>query len=165
MIARTMTFEIRHANESDVPQIYQFIRALAEYEKLGHLVVATEEQLQTTLFGDSPFAEVIIGEEDGTPVGFALFFHNYSTFLAQPGIYLEDLFVKPEYRGRGYGKALLARLAQIAVERNCGRVDWAVLDWNEPSIAFYESLGARRMDEWHTFRLTGPSLDRLAKTI
>ena len=165
MIARIMTFQIREANESDVPQIHQFIRDLADYEKLAHVVVATDAQLRETLFGKTPYAEVIIAEEDGTPAGFALFFHNYSTFLAQPGIYLEDLFVKPEYRGRGYGKALLARLAQIARERNCGRVDWAVLDWNEPSIAFYESLGARRMDEWHTFRLTGPSLDRLAKTI
>jgi GNAT superfamily N-acetyltransferase len=158
-----MAFKIRDANEADVPQIHQFIRDLADYEKLGHVVVATEAQLLATLFGDSPFAEVIIAEEDGKPAGFALFFHNYSTFLAQPGIYLEDLFVKPEYRGRGYGKALLARLAQIARDRKCGRVDWAVLDWNEPSIAFYESLGARRMDEWHTFRLTGPALDRLAR--
>jgi GNAT superfamily N-acetyltransferase len=164
MIARTMAFKIRKANESDVPQIQQFIRALADYEKLAHLVVATEEHLRATLFGSPRYAEVIIAEEDGTPVGFALFFHNYSTFLAQPGIYLEDLFVKPDYRGRGYGKALLARLAQIARERKCGRIDWAVLDWNEPSIAFYESLGARKMEEWHTFRLTGPSLDRLART-
>ena len=158
-----MAFEIRDANESDVPLIHQFIRDLADYEKLAHVVVATEAQLRATLFGGSPYAEVIIAEEDGRPAGFALFFHNYSTFLAQRGVYLEDLFVKPEFRGRGYGKALLARLAQIARERNCGRVDWAVLDWNEPSIAFYESLGARRMDEWHTFRLTGPALDRLAK--
>ncbi|MGA8807891.1 MAG: GNAT family N-acetyltransferase [Thermoanaerobaculia bacterium] len=158
-----MAFKIREANESDVPQIHQFIRDLADYEKLGHVVVATEAQLLATLFGDTPFAEVIIAEEDGKPAGFALFFHNYSTFLAQPGIYLEDLFVKSEYRGRGYGKALLARLAQIARERKCGRVDWAVLDWNEPSIKFYESLGARRMDEWHTFRLTGPALERLSR--
>jgi GNAT superfamily N-acetyltransferase len=158
-----MAFKIREANESDVPLIHQFIRDLADYEQLAHVVVATDEQLHATLFGSPRFAEVIIAEEDGTAVGFALFFHNYSTFLAQPGIYLEDLFVKPEYRGRGYGKALLARLAQIAVQRNCGRIDWAVLDWNEPSIKFYESLGARKMDEWHTFRLTGPSLDRLAK--
>ena len=166
-----MAFKIRDANESDVPLIHQFIRDLADYEKLGHVVVATEAQLRATLFGSSPYAEVIIAEEDGTligeeagePVSFALFFHNYSTFLAQRGVYLEDLFVKQEFRGRGYGKALLARLAQIARERDCGRVEWAVLDWNEPSIAFYESLGARRMDEWHVFRLTGPSLDRLAK--
>jgi GNAT superfamily N-acetyltransferase len=158
-----MAFKIREANESDVALILQFIRDLAEYEKLAHVVVATEEQLRSTLFGSSPAAEVILAEEDGTPAGFALFFHNYSTFLAQRGLYLEDLFVKPEYRGRGYGKALLVRLAQIARERSCGRVEWAVLDWNEPSIAFYESLGARRMDEWHTFRLTGPALARLAK--
>jgi GNAT superfamily N-acetyltransferase len=160
-----MTFQIRNANESDVPLIHQFIRDLADYEQLAHVVVATDEQLRATLFGSTPYAEVIIAEEDGTPAGFALFFHNYSTFLAQRGIYLEDLFVKPEFRGRGYGKALLARLAQIARERDCGRVEWAVLDWNEPSIAFYESLGARKMDEWHTFRLTGPALDRLAKTV
>jgi GNAT superfamily N-acetyltransferase len=156
-----MAFEIREARESDVPVILQFIRDLAAYEKLAHLVTATEEQLRTTLFGSAPFAEVLIAEEDRTPAGFALFFHNYSTFLAQPGIYLEDLFVKPEYRGRGYGKALLARLAQIARDRNCGRIDWAVLDWNEPSIAFYKSIGAERMDEWHTFRLTGEALEKL----
>jgi len=158
-----MAFEIREATESDVPLILQFIRDLAEYEKLAHLVVASEEKLRATLFGSSPFAEVVIAEEDGTPAGFAIFFHNYSTFLGQPGIYLEDLFVKPEYRGRGYGKALLARLAQIARARDCGRVEWAVLDWNEPSIAFYKSLGARAMDDWRTFRLTGEALERLAK--
>ncbi len=157
-----MAFTIRKATESDVPLILQFIRDLAEYEKLAHLVVATEGALRETLFGSTPFAEVLIAEEEGTAAGFALFFHNYSTFLAQPGIYLEDLFVKPELRGRGYGKALLARLAQIACERNCGRVEWAVLDWNEPSIAFYKSLGARVMDEWHTFRLAGDALTKLA---
>jgi GNAT superfamily N-acetyltransferase len=160
-----MAFEIREATESDVPLILQFIRDLAEYEKLAHLVVASEKQLHETLFGSSPFAEVLIAEEEGTPAGFAIFFHNYSTFLAQPGIYLEDLFVKPEYRGRGYGKALLARLAQIARARNCGRVEWAVLDWNEPSIAFYKSLGGRAMDDWRTFRLSGEALERLAKNL
>jgi GNAT superfamily N-acetyltransferase len=157
-----MAFEIRQAQESDVPVILQFIGDLAEYEKLTHLVTATEELLRATLFGSARFAEVLIAEEDGTPAGFALFFYNYSTFLAQPGLYLEDLFVKPEYRGRGYGKALLARLAQIARNRNCFRVDWVVLDWNEPSIAFYKSLGAERMDDWHTFRLTGDALEKLA---
>lgn len=157
-----MALTIREATESDIPLILQFIRDLAEYEKLAHLVVASEKTLRDTLFGNTPFAEVLIAEEEGTADGFALFFHNYSTFLAQPGIYLEDLFVKPEYRGRGYGKALLARLAQIACERNCGRVEWAVLDWNEPSIAFYKSLGARVMDEWHTFRLAGDALEKLA---
>src|SRR3954452_8521854 len=139
MIACTMAFEIREANESDVPQIHQFIRDLADYEQLAHVVVATDEQLRATLFGDSRFAEVIIAEEDGTPAGFALFFHNYSTFLAQPGIYLEDLFVKPQFRGKGVGRTLLASLAALARERNCGRVEWAVLDWNAPSISFYKS--------------------------
>jgi GNAT superfamily N-acetyltransferase len=158
-----MAFTIREARESDVPLILQFIRDLAEYEKLAHLVVATEAALRETLFGSTPFAEVLIAEEDGTAAGFALFFHNYSTFLAQPGIYLEDLFVKPEYRGRGYGKALLTRLAQIARERKCGRVEWIVLDWNEPSIAFYKSFGAEVMDEWHTFRLAGDAFDKLAR--
>jgi GNAT superfamily N-acetyltransferase len=158
-----MTFNIRQATETDIPLILQFIRDLAEYEKLAHLVVATEAKLRDTLFGSTPFAEVLIAEEDGTAAGFALFFHNYSTFCAQPGIYLEDLFVKPEYRGRGYGKALLTRLAQIARERKCGRVEWIVLDWNEPSIAFYKSLGAEVMDEWHTFRLAGDAFDKLAR--
>ena len=163
IIARTMDLIIREATESDVPQILHFIRDLAEYERLAHLVVASEEKLRATLFGSTRFAEVLIAEEeDGTAAGFALFFHNYSTFLAQPGIYLEDLFVAPAYRGRGYGRALLARLAQLARERNCGRVEWVVLGWNEPSIKFYKSLGAEVMDEWHTFRLTGESLEKLA---
>ena len=157
-----MALEIREATESDVPLILQFIRDLAEYERLAHLVVATEEQLRSTLFGAVRLAEVLIGSEDSAPAGFAIFFHNYSTFLAQPGIYLEDLFVKPEFRGRGYGKALLARLAQIARDRNCGRVEWAVLNWNEPSIAFYKSVGARPMDEWTVFRLTGEKLEEMA---
>jgi GNAT superfamily N-acetyltransferase len=155
-------FAIRAATESDVPLILQFIRDLAEYERLSHKVIATEERLRASLFGSPRFAEVIIGEEDGAAVGFALFFHNYSTFLAQPGIYLEDLFVKPDARGRGYGKALLARLAQLARERGCGRVEWAVLDWNAPSIAFYKALGAVPMDEWTVFRLTGDALEKLA---
>jgi GNAT superfamily N-acetyltransferase len=158
-----MAFEIREAAESDVPLILQFIHDLAEYEKLAHLVVATEEQLRSTLFGPVRMAEVLIASEDGAPAGFALFFHNYSTFLGQPGIYLEDLFVKPEFRGRGYGKALLVRLAQIARDRNCGRVEWAVLNWNEPAIAFYKSLGARPMNEWTVFRLMGEELEKMGK--
>jgi GNAT superfamily N-acetyltransferase len=158
-----MTFEIREATESDIPLILQFIRDLADYEKLAHLVVATEEQLRSTLFEAPRYAEVLIASADEMPAGFALFFHNYSTFLAQPGIYLEDLFVKPEFRGRGFGKALLVRLAQIARARNCGRVEWAVLNWNEPAIAFYKSLSARPMDEWTVFRLTGEALERLAQ--
>jgi GNAT superfamily N-acetyltransferase len=156
-------FTIRVADESDIPLILQFIRDLAEYEKLAHLVVATEDILRTTLFGHPRFAEVLIGEVGGEPAGFALFFHNFSTFLGRPGIYLEDLFVKPEHRGRGFGKALLARLAAIAKSRDCGRLEWAVLTWNEPSIEFYKSLGARPLDEWKVFRLTGEALDALAR--
>ncbi|HET7434605.1 MAG TPA: GNAT family N-acetyltransferase [Thermoanaerobaculia bacterium] len=155
-------FQIRTAVEADVPLIYDFIRQLSEYERLGHSVVATEEGVRETLFGARQYAEVLIAEEDGTAAGFALFFHNYSTFLAKPGIYLEDLFVRPEARGRGYGKALLVRLAQIAKERNCGRLEWAVLDWNEPAIGFYKSLGAVPQDEWTVYRVTGSTLDELA---
>jgi len=147
-------FAIRAATEGDVPLILQFIRDLAEYERLSDKVIATEERLRASLFGNPRLAEVIIAEEDAAPVGFALFFHNYSTFLAQPGIYLEDLFVKPDARGRGFGKALLMRLAQLARERGCGRVEWAVLNWNQPSIDFYKALGAVPMDEWTVFRLT-----------
>lgn len=154
--------QIRSASEPDLALILFFIRELALYEKLAHKVVATEELLRRTLFGERQYAEVLIAEADGDPVGFALFFHNYSTFLARPGIYLEDLFVKPEARGRGYGKALLARLAAIATERECGRVEWAVLEWNEPSIAFYRSLGAVPLDDWRLFRLTGEALEALA---
>ncbi|PYQ35815.1 MAG: N-acetyltransferase [Acidobacteria bacterium] len=156
-------FEIRQATEADVPVILRFIRGLAEYEKLSHKVVATEESLRRTLFGNPRFAEVILGYEDGEPVGFALFFHNYSTFLGRPGIYLEDLFVDPDRRGRGYGKALLAHLARLARDRDCGRVEWAVLDWNAPSIQFYKSLGAVPLDDWIIFRLTGEALERSAQ--
>jgi GNAT superfamily N-acetyltransferase len=139
------------------------IRGLAEYEKLSHVVVATEEQLRLTLFGERPAAEVLLAHWNGEPIGFALFFPNYSTFLAQPGIYLEDLFVKPHARGIGAGIALFAELARIAVARGCGRVEWAVLDWNEPSIRFYQKLGAVAMDEWTTFRLTSEPLKKLAE--
>lgn len=151
-------FSIRPANPDDVPTILSLIEGLAEYEKLAHEVVATEAKLHDTLFGEKKYAEVIIGVEKGEPVGFALFFHNYSTFLGQPGIYLEDLFVKPEHRGKGYGKALLTHLAQLANERNCGRLEWSVLDWNEPAIGFYKKLGAIPMDGWTVFRLTGEAL-------
>jgi len=153
---------IREATEADVPLILQFIKDLAEYERLSDRVVTTEEMLRRTLFGSPRFAEVIIAEEDGEPAGFALFFHNYSTFLGQPGIYLEDLFVRQVMRGRGIGKALLARLARIARERGCGRVEWAVLDWNEPSIAFYRSIGAVSLDDWLMMRLTGDALTAMA---
>lgn len=153
---------LRFATPADVPLIFAFINGLAEYEKLAHEVVATEETLHATLFGERPYAEVVIGEHEGEAVGFALFFHNYSTFLGRPGIYLEDLFVKPAWRGRGFGKALLTFLGKLAVERGCGRLEWAVLDWNEPAIRFYESLGAQPMDEWTVYRVTGEALERLA---
>jgi GNAT superfamily N-acetyltransferase len=159
MIARM----IREATESDVPLILQFIRDLAEYERLADRVVTNEDMLRRTLFGNPRFAEVLIAEDDGKPAGFALFFHNYSTFLGQPGIYLEDLFVREEMRGRGYGKALLGRLARIARERGCGRVEWAVLDWNAPSIAFYQSIGAISLDDWKFMRLTGGALTEMAE--
>lgn len=155
---------IRNATQADVPLILQFIKALAEYERLADKVVATEDMIRRTLFGNPRYAEVIIAESDGEPVGFALFFHNYSTFLAAPGIYLEDLFVKPEARGKGIGKALLARLAQIAKSRNCGRLEWAVLNWNKSSIEFYERLGAKPMNEWTVYRLMGQELNDLARS-
>jgi len=156
-------FTIRTAESKDIPVIFDFIVRLADYERLRHEVVATEEQLQATLFGETRYAEVIFGVEDEVPVGFALFFHNYSTFLAKPGIYLEDLFVVPEHRGKGFGRALLTAVARIAVDRDCGRLDWNVLDWNQPAIDFYRSLGARQVSEWNTFRLTGASLTGLAE--
>lgn len=145
-----------------MPLILQFIRDLAIYEKLERKVIATEETVRRTLFGNPRFAEVVFAEVDGKEVGFALFFHNYSTFLGQPGIYLEDLFVKPESRGHGIGKALLAHLAKLARERGCGRVEWAVLDWNTPSITFYKSIGAVPLSDWIVFRLSGEALERLA---
>lgn len=154
---------IRPATRGDVGTILELIRGLADYEKLAHECVATEEKLVATLFGAHPAAEVIIARVDDVPAGFALFFHNYSTFLAKRGIYLEDLFVKPAFRGRGIGKGLLVRLAAIAVERDCGRLEWAVLDWNKDAIRFYESLGAKAMDEWTVYRVTGDALTRLAK--
>jgi GNAT superfamily N-acetyltransferase len=155
-------FAIREATADDVALILRFIRELAEYERMLDRCIATEDRVRETLFGARRYAEVIIAEKDGTPIGFAVFYHNYSTFLARPGIYLEDLYVTPEARGHGCGKALLARLAQIALERESGRVEWAVLDWNAPSIAFYESIGAVPLDEWRTFRLIGDPLERLA---
>jgi len=156
-------FSIRSARAVDVPVILRFIRALAEYEKLAHQVSATEKALHETLFGGRPAAEVVLAEIYGRPVGFAVYFSNYSTFLARPGIYLEDLFVLPEFRGRGFGKALLIHVARVAQERSCGRFDWQVLDWNEPSILFYKSLGAVPLDDWTTMRVTGDALDRLAR--
>ena len=162
MNARHEEFRIEPATERDVPLILRLIKELAEYERMSNDVVATEDGLRATLFGPNPSAEVLVAYAAGEPAGFALFFHNYSTFLGKPGLYLEDLFVVPKYRGRGYGKALLARLATIAVERNCGRFEWSVLDWNEPAIGFYKKLGAKPMDEWTIFRVSGDALTKLA---
>jgi GNAT superfamily N-acetyltransferase len=153
---------LRAAVQSDVPTIFGFIRELAAYEKLEHQVVATEALLHEHLFGNRPAAEVVIAEVDGRPVGFALFFQNFSTFLGRPGLFLEDLYVRPEARGHGIGKALLVHLAKIAVERGAGRFDWNVLDWNEPAIGFYKRLGAEVLPDWRTCRLSGESLARLA---
>jgi len=164
-VAKAAACTLRSAVESDIPTIFRFIRALAEYERLSHEVSATETALRDTLFGSTPSAEVVLAEIEGAPVGFALFFHNYSTFLAKPGLYLEDLFVLPEYRGRGFGKALLVHLAHLAVQRGCGRFEWAVLDWNEPSIQFYKSLGAVPMADWSIFRMTGEALEKLGGTM
>ena len=161
--SESSNFHLKKAEKNDIPTILGFIKGLAGYEKLSHEVVATEALLEETLFGERTVAEVIIGFEGNEPAGFALFFHNYSTFLGRPGIYLEDLFVKPEFRGKGYGKKILTELASIAVERNCGRLEWAVLDWNTPAIDFYESLGAFPMDEWTTYRLTGKALHELGE--
>lgn len=153
---------IRPALAADVPLILELIRALGDYERLAHEVVATEAGLHEQLFGARPAAEVVIAELDGQPAGFALFFHNFSTFLGKPGLYLEDLFVRPEHRGAGLGKALMVHLARLAVERDCGRFEWSVLDWNQPSIDFYRSLGAVGMDEWTVQRVTGDALRKLA---
>ena len=158
----TAPLRIERATERDVPLILELIQGLAEYERLAHEVIATEAGLRATLFGARPAAEVIIAYAGDEPAGFALFFQNYSTFLGKPGIYLEDLFVVPEFRGRGYGKALLVHLARIAVERGCGRFEWSVLDWNEPAIGFYKKLGAKPMDDWTIFRVTGDALTKLA---
>ena len=157
-----MSLSIRSATPADISLIGQFIRDLAEYEKLGHEVRFDEAVMAQKLFGPRPYAEVLIGEIDGTPQGFALFFHNFSTFEGRPGIYLEDLFVRPDARGSGLGKALLGKLAALAVERDCARLEWSVLDWNTPAIDFYKALGARPMDEWTVYRVDGDALTGLA---
>ncbi len=158
-----MTTSIRSATRDDVPVIAELIRGLARFEKLEQEVVMTEALLDVGLFGDRPYAEVVLAEDDGRPVGFALFFHNFSTFLGRPGIYLEDLFVLPERRGSGIGRMLLAHLARLAVERGCGRLEWAVLDWNKEAIKFYERLGARPNSDWTVYRLAGEALTGLAR--
>jgi GNAT superfamily N-acetyltransferase len=157
-VAPSTPLRIAPANESDVPVILSFIRKLAEYEKLSHLVVATEANIREHVFGANPVAEVLLAYWESEAVGFALYFRNFSTFLGQAGLYLEDIFVEPAHRGKGIGKALLARLAKIAVERGYGRLEWAVLDWNTPSIEFYRSLDAVPLDEWTVYRLTGDAL-------
>jgi GNAT superfamily N-acetyltransferase len=155
-------FIIRPAHVGDVSIILELIRDLAAYERAPDEVTATEEQLTDVLFGEKPAAEVLLAFEGQSPVGFAVYFHNFSTWLGRPGLYLEDLFVKPEKRGRGYGRALLIELAKIARQRECGRMEWAVLDWNEPAINFYRALGAKPMHEWTVFRLTRGGIARLA---
>jgi GNAT superfamily N-acetyltransferase len=157
-------FAIRSARVEDVPIILQLIRDLATYERAPNEVTATEEQLVDVLFGEKPVAEVLLAFEGRSPVGFAVFFHNFSTWLGRPGLYLEDLFVKPDKRGKGYGRALLVDLAKIARERVCGRMEWAVLNWNEPAIKFYRALGAKPLDEWTVYRLMGDRITRLAES-
>jgi GNAT superfamily N-acetyltransferase len=156
--------EIRPARVEDVPVILELIRELATYERAPDEVTATEEQLVDVLFGEKPVVEVLLAFEGRSPVGFAVFFHNFSTWLGRPGLYLEDLFVKPDKRGKGYGRALLVDLAKVARDRGCGRMEWAVLDWNEPAIKFYRSLGAKPMAEWTVFRLTHDGIARLAQS-
>ena len=156
-------FQIRAATENDAAVILALIKDLAEYEKLSHEVAATEDDIRQSLFGDRPVAEALIGELEGVPISFALFFYNFSTFLGKPGIYLEDLYVKPDYRGNGFGRKMLAHIAGLAKERNCGRFEWSVLDWNAPAIRTYDRLNARPMKEWILYRLTGDALDKLAQ--
>lgn len=156
-------FTIRDASPADLPVVLQLIRDLAEYERAPKEVIATEEGLRDVLFGAEPAAHVLVASESEEPVGFAVYFFNFSTWLARPGLYLEDLFVKPEKRGHGYGRALLAHLARVAHERGCGRMEWAVLDWNKPAIEFYKKIGAVPMDQWTIFRLTRDGIARLAE--
>jgi GNAT superfamily N-acetyltransferase len=157
------TVSTRPATEADVPVLLQLIRELADYEKLTDEVVATEDSLRHTLFGPSKYAEALIGSIDGVPAGMAIFFHNYSTFLARPGLYLEDLYVQPAARGCGLGKALITAVARVAHERGCGRYDWTVLDWNQPAIDFYHRLGAETKPDWRIMRVTGDALQRMAE--
>jgi GNAT superfamily N-acetyltransferase len=163
-LAPPPSLRIDPATPADVALVVTLIGELAEYEKLTHEVVTTEARVRESLFGARPAAEAVIARVDGEPVGFAVWFQNYSTFLGRPGLYLEDLFVQPRWRGRGIGRALLAHLARVAMERGYGRVEWSVLDWNEPAVRFYRSLGARPMDEWTVYRLTGDALATLAAT-
>ena len=158
----TSNFMIRTGTEEDAPVIFSLIKELAEYEHLAHEVVASVDDIRRTLFGERPFAETLIGEYGDLPISFALFFYNFSTFIGKPGIYLEDLYVQPEHRGKGFGSKMLAHIAALARERNCGRFEWSVLNWNTPAIRTYEKLGATPMEEWILYRLSGEALDRLA---
>lgn len=155
-------FLIRPATATDVGAIFSLIKELAEYERLAHEVVATEDDIRRSLFGERPYAEALIGEYDQTPISFALFFYNFSTFVGKPGIYLEDLYVKPEYRGQRFGRQMLAHIARLAIKRNCGRFEWSVLDWNTPAIRTYDRLQAKPMKDWVLYRLTGAALKNLA---
>ncbi len=155
--------DIRPATVEDVPLLLRLVNELAEYERLAHEVVATEEELQAAMFAPRPYAEAIIADVDGEAAGFALYFHTFSTFVGRPGLYLEDLYVRPAHRRRGIGEALLRRVAAIAHERNCGRLEWAALDWNAPAVSFYKGLGAEPLDDWTTYRVTGEALQRLAQ--
>ena len=157
------TLQICPATPADVPAIVALIKALADYEKLAHEVTGSPADLEQALFGDRPYAEAVLAWVEGTPVGMALFFHNFSTFLMKPGIYLEDLFVQPDYRGQGIGKALLLHVGNLALERGCGRFEWSVLDWNAPAIAFYQSMGAEIKPEWQICRVTGEALERFGE--
>ena len=156
-------FEIRLVAPGDVPLVYAFIRELAEYERLSQQVTATEADIRNALFGERPVAEALLAYYKNEPVGFAVYFTSFSTFVGRPGIYLEDIYIKPDMRGKGFGRALLVYLARLARQRHCGRMEWSVLDWNEPAIKFYKNLGAQAMDEWTVYRLTGKALERLAE--
>ena len=158
-------FIIRPATASDVDTIFSLIRELAEYERLAHQVVATQKDIHNSLFGERPFAEALIGEYENTPISFALFFYNFSTFIGKPGIYLEDLYVKPEYRSKGFGRRMLVHIARLAIKRNCGRFEWSVLDWNTSAIRTYDKLNAKPMKDWILYRLTGEALAELAKEV
>ena len=162
MLRTASNFLIRPASESDVGTIFSLIKELADYERLAHQVVATREDIRKSLFGERPFAEALIGEYEKTPISFALFFYNFSTFIGKPGIYLEDLYVKPEYRSKGFGRKMLAHIARLAIKRNCGRFEWSVLDWNRPAIRTYDKLNAKPMQDWILYRLTGKALAELA---
>ena len=163
MLKTVSNFKIRPAVENDAGTIFSLVKELADYERLTHEVVATENDIRRSLFGERPFAEALIGEYERTPISFALFFYNFSTFIGKPGIYLEDLYVKPEYRSKGLGRKMLAYIARLAIKRNCGRFEWSVLDWNTPAIRTYDRLNAKPMQDWILYRLTGGALAELAK--